>query len=182
MSRKYKIRDQTKPYFVTLTIVQWVDVFTRNEYRNIFIDSLRYCIANKGLEVYAYCMMTNHVHLIIGTHGEDIQAILRDLKKFTSVKIIKAIEDNQLESRKHWMLWIFRRSGEQNPNNEKYQFWLQHNHPIEIQTIEVAMQRLQYIHENPVKAGFVSEPEAYLYSSAGDYSGRKGLLDIDFLY
>ena len=126
--------------------------------------------------------MTSHAHLIIGTNGEPMQDILRDLKKFTSSQIIKAIEQNNFESRKGWMLWIFRRAGEQNPNNEKYQFWQQHNHPIELQSTDMMMQKLKYIHENPVKGGFVSEPEAYLYSSAGDYSGRKGLLDIDFLY
>ena len=182
MSRKYKIKDRQKPYFVTLTIVQWIDVFIRDEYRMIFMDSLRYCMEHKGLEVYGYCMMTSHVHLIIGTNGELMQDILRDLKKFTSSQIIKAIEQNNFESRKGWMLWIFRRAGEQNPNNEKYQFWQQHNHPIELQSKDMMMQKLKYIHENPVKGGFVSEPEAYLYSSAGDYSGRKGLLDIDFLY
>ena len=71
MSRKYKIRDQERPYFVTFTVINWIDVFIRNEYRNIFIDSVKYCQLNKGLEVYAWCMMTSHVHMIIGSNGQN---------------------------------------------------------------------------------------------------------------
>ncbi|WP_245949223.1 transposase [Echinicola strongylocentroti] len=100
MSRKYQIRDQDGLYFVTFTIVRWIDVFTRNCYKDIFINSLKYCQENKGLEVYAFVIMTNHVHLIIGRNGEvPIQAIIRDMKKYTAVKILEAIERSAEESR-----------------------------------------------------------------------------------
>nr|WP_309547130.1 transposase [Spirosoma foliorum] len=66
MSRKYKVRDQSKVYFITCTVVQWIDVFTRRHYKDIVLDSIRYCIAEKGLELYAYCLMTNHLHMIVG--------------------------------------------------------------------------------------------------------------------
>src|SRR5688572_2648760 len=98
MSRKYKIRDQNKLYFVTFTVVQWLDVFTRQEYRDIFLDSIRYCQKHKGLEVGAYVIMSNHVHMIIGRDGEEnLEGIIRDIKKFTSNKIIKAINENPQE-------------------------------------------------------------------------------------
>jgi putative transposase len=92
MSRKYKIRDQDKLYFVTFTIINWLDVFTRQEYRDIFLDSIRYCQTNKGLEVCAYCVMSSHVHMIIGRHGaQGLDEIIRDIKKY-SMRLIKNIK------------------------------------------------------------------------------------------
>jgi REP element-mobilizing transposase RayT len=178
MSRNYKFHDQERPYFVTFSVVRWIDLFTRREYKNIIIDSLKYCIENKGLQLYAWVIMSNHIHLIIGTNNKPMQDILRDIKRHTSKAIIKAITENIQESRRGWMLWFFEREGKGNPNNEKYQFWQQGNHPIELWSNDVIDQKLDYLHNNPVTAGWVDEPEHYLYSSAKDYSGGKGLIDI----
>jgi putative transposase len=154
MSRKYKIRDQDKLYFVTFTVIYWLDVFTRQLYRDIFLDSLRYCQKYKGLDLCAYCVMPSHVHLIIGRNSEpSLQSIVRDIKKYTSVKIIESIRDNQHESRRELFLWLFERAGSRNSNNTKYQFWHQHNHPIELSTNTIIDQRLNYLHNNPVEAG-----------------------------
>lgn len=184
MSRKYKFKDQDKPYFVSFSVVYWIDVFTRNIYRDIFLESLRYCQQNKGLEVYAWVIMSNHIHLIIGRTGTSkMEDIIRDLKKYTSVQLLKAIAENPQESRREWMLWMMERAGKRNPNNQHFQFWQQDNHPIELSTAEIAEQKLLYLHENPVKAGFVSENEHYLYSSARDYAGQQGLLaGVHFLF
>jgi putative transposase len=172
VSRKYKIRNQDKLYFVTFTVIHWLDVFIRREYKDIFLDSLRYCQKNKGLEVCAYCIMSSHVHMIIGRNGEEsLEGIIRDIKKFTSVKIIEAIKANPQESRKEWLVWLFERAGKKNSNNTRYQFWQQHNHPIELSTNEIIEQKLEYIHQNPVEAGIVLQPEDYLYSSAINYAG-----------
>jgi len=126
--------------------------------------------------------MTNHIHLIIGSQKDPLAGIMRDLKKFTSSKILKAIEGNIQESRREWLLWMFERAGKRNVNNKKYQFWQQHNQPIELNSPEIAQQKLDYLHQNPVEAGFSSEPEEYWYSSARDYAGKKGLLDVLFLF
>jgi putative transposase len=116
---------------------------------------------------------------IIGTNGKPMGSILRDIKRHTSKAITKAISENTQESRRDWMLWFFEREGTRNPNNEKYQFWQQdESHPIELWSNEVIDQKLDYIHNNPVVAGWVDEPEHYLYSSARDYAGGKGLIDI----
>jgi REP element-mobilizing transposase RayT len=178
MSHKYKFYDQTRPYFVTFSVIRWIDVFTRREYKDILIDSINHCIKNKGLEVYAWVIMSNHIHMIIGTIDKPMQHILRDMKRHTSKVLTKAISENQQESRREWMMWFFQREGEINPNNEEYQFWQQGNHPIELWSNEVIEQKLDYIHNNPVTAGWVDEPEHYLYSSARDYAGGKGLIDI----
>ncbi|HEY0656566.1 MAG TPA: transposase [Chryseosolibacter sp.] len=137
MGRKYKIRDQNKLYFVTFTVIQWLDVFTRQEYRDIFLDSIRFCQEKKGLEVCAYVIMSSHVHMIIGRHGDDsLDGIIRDIKKFTSSKIIEAIKENPQESRRELLLWLFERAGRNNKNNTRYQFWQQNNQPIELGTDE----------------------------------------------
>lgn len=181
MSRNYKFHDQEQAYFVTFTTVGWVDVFTRDVYREIMLDSMKYCIDNKGLVVYAWVIMTNHVHLIMGTSNKPMYDILRDLKSYTSRHIRKALESNQQESRKEWMKYLFTRAGFENNNNYDWQLWQQHNHPIELNTAELAEQRLNYLHENPVRSGFVSRPEDYLWSSARNYCGEQGLLDVVFL-
>lgn len=184
MSRQYKIHNPEAPYFVTFTVVQWIDVFTRQTYRDIFLDSVRFCQREKGLVVHAYCIMSNHVHMILAARGDQrLQDIIRDLKKFTSVKITRAIKNNPQESRKAWMRWMFARAGQKNSNNRHYQFWQQHNHPIELFSARVARQKLNYIHHNPVKAGIVLSPEEYWYSSAKNYAGitMEILLEVELM-
>ena len=178
MAHKYAFRNSAKLHFVSFAIVNWIDVFVRRQYCEIMVDSLKYCMENKGLELYAWCIMSSHVHLIISTENGDLSAIMRDMKRHTSMKILALIEDDIQESRREWMLWMFARSGKRNNNNEKYQFWQQDNHPIELSTNEMVNQRLNYLHNNPVVSGAVDEPRNYLYSSARDYCGMKGLLPI----
>lgn len=179
MARKYAIRDQERFYFVTFTVVHWIDVFIRTEYKEIFLDSVRYCQKEKGLLVRAWCIMTSHVHLVLGTDGKNkLEDIIRDLKSYTSRHIRKYMQHNPSESRKEWMLWMMERAGKKLSNNNDFQFWLQHNHPIELSSNEIMQQRVDYIHTNPVTAGFVEQPSDWVFSSAKDYEGRKGLLDI----
>ena len=125
-------------------------------------------------------IMSNHVHLIASAYtGIKLQNIIRDLKKFTSKQIEQAIPENRFESRKEWMLWMFKRAGERNSNNKNFQFWQQDNHPVELYGYETLKQKLNYVHENPVRAGVVYESWHYKYSSAIDYcTNIKGLLEI----
>ena len=179
----HKIFDQKAMYFVSFAVVAWVDVFTRKEYRDIMIESLNYCQEQKGLVIYAWCIMSNHVHLIISAKEDNVSDVLGDFKKFTSKKIIAAIQKNPGESRKEWMLEIFRQAGESNSRNSNYQFWQQSNEPKIIYTPEFARQKLEYIHNNPVDADIVEKAEEYIYSSARDYYYGKecGLLKIEWL-
>ena len=126
--------------------------------------------------------MSSHLHLIVGTKGQQkIEDIVRDLKRHTSKTILKTISENPQESRKEWMLWMFERAGKRNPNNKNYRFWQQYNHPIELHNNTVMEQKLEYIHRNPVKSGVVREPEDYIYSSASDYCGGIGKVKIEFI-
>ena len=185
MSRKYKIRDQSKLHFVTFTVISWIDIFIRNEYKDLFLESVRYCQKNKGLEVFAWVIMTSHIHMILrAKENHKLETIIRDLKSFTSRKTKELLEDENtgFESRKEWMLWMMKRAGRKNNNNIDFQFWQQHSHPIELSTNKLQDQRLEYIHSNPVKAGFVISPEMWQYSSAGDYYTKEnGMLEIEFI-
>src|SRR5690349_3176263 len=121
----YKIRNQSAIHFVTFAVVEWIDVFTRKDYRNILLDSIRYCQAEKGMLLHCWCLMSNHLHFMLSSKNHDLSGLLRDFKKFTSKEIISAIERNSAESRKTWMLEIFKKQGAANNRNKEYQFWRQ---------------------------------------------------------
>lgn len=178
MSRNYKFHNSHAPYFVSFSVVEWLDVFTRNEYKDILIDSLTYCQKEKGMEIYAWCIMTNHVHLVYRSIGDiPPEKILGDFKRHTSKAVVKAIEQNYRESRRDILLSTFRRNGTKTSNVKTNQFWRHDNKPIELWSRKVISQKINYVHNNPVEQGFVFRPEDYVYSSAVDYSGEKGLLD-----
>lgn len=181
MSDKYKFHHPDGVYFVTSTITEWIDIFTRSDYCNVVLDSLKYCQKNKGLVIHAWCIMPNHIHMIISRNRKStLSEIMRDFKRYTSIEIVKTIE-NTNESRKKWIINIFKETAGKIKRVENYKVWHDGNHPVELDSNYLIEQKLEYIHENPVKAGFVWEAEHYVYSSATDYAGGKGLLDVELL-
>jgi len=126
MSTGYQITSQNGLYFVTFTIVDWVDIFSGKIYRDIVVDSLNYCIKNKGLKVYAWVIMTNHVHLIIESANENLSDVIRDIKKFTAYKIIEAAK-HEPESRREWILHRFSYNASLRSANTNYQVWTHEN-------------------------------------------------------
>jgi REP element-mobilizing transposase RayT len=179
----YKIRNQAAIHFITFAVVEWVDVFTRKRYRDIVLDSIRFCQKEKGLLLHSWCIMSNHLHLVVSSKFEDLSGLLRDFKKFTSTEVLRSMMNNEKESRRQGMLELFRKQGEKNSRNNEYQFWRQSKHPEELYSNKFIIQKMNYIHQNPVAAGIVERAEHYLYSSAKDYFFGKncGLLDVDFL-
>src|ERR1700712_1146249 len=127
MSRKYKFHDNDKFYFISFAAVYWIDVFIREECTQIIIDSWKYCQEKKGLEIYGWCIMTSHIHMIIGSKCNKLDDIVRDMKSHTSTTLKKIIAENPQESRKEWMLWLMERAGKKNSNNLDWQFWQQNN-------------------------------------------------------
>jgi putative transposase len=181
MSNKYKYGDERHAHFVTYTVVQWIDFFIRDEYRQILVKAIQYYQKERGLEVYGYCIMSSHVHLIIRAGEQDrLEELTRDLKGYTSKAFRKILEDKNVnyESRKSWMLWMMKRIGLKNSNNKGFQFWQQDSHPIELWSDEVFYQKLNYIHMNPVVMGLVAEPEHWYYSSARNHAGLPGILEL----
>ncbi|MEO6837730.1 MAG: transposase [Ginsengibacter sp.] len=180
MSRKYKFHDNDKLYFISFATINWIDVFVREEYNQIIIESWKHCQEKKGLQMYGWCIMTSHVHMIIGTRGKALDKIVGEMKSYTSIQLKKSIKEHSQESRREWMMWMFERAGKKNGNNNDWQFWQQHNKPIEIKDQEMFDKILDYIHLNPVMAGFVTKPEDWKYSSARDFCGKKGLIELNF--
>jgi putative transposase len=169
----YTIKDQQALHFVTFTVHQWVDVFTRQIYVDELLNSISFCQKNKGLKVYAWVVMSNHCHFILSTDGRlRLSDVIRDFKKFTSKVIYKAIQDNPMESRKKWLLMTLNHEG-------RVWFWEEGYHGEEIFSLKFFESKLNYIHLNPVRAGIVEKEEEYLNSSAGEIYGiRKGILEL----
>lgn len=174
----YHINDQGAIHFVTLTVVDWVDVFSRQIYRELVIDSLRFCQKNKGLELYGFVIMSNHIHMVVQSNSNDLSGFLRDFKSYVAKQIIDKILEGP-ESRAEWMLTRFGFAARSNKRNSQYQFWKSGNHPEEIYTEKFLWQKLNYIHMNPVRAGIVKRASEYVYSSASNYVNGNGILEIE---
>ncbi|TXD83437.1 transposase [Subsaximicrobium wynnwilliamsii] len=179
MSRNYKFHNKSGLYFVSFATVNWIDVFTRHPYFDVLGESVKYCREKKGMELYCYCFMPSHVHFIFRSTNEQPSGLLRDFKRHTSKRVLEAIENNPQESRKEWLLWMFERAGKKNAATSKYQFWQHHNKPIELWSDKVIKQKIDYIHNNPVEAGFVTNPIDWKYSSARNYQEDHTILEID---
>lgn len=158
MSRNYKFHNKVSAYFVSFATVYWIDVFTRQIYLGILEESMQYCRKEKGMEVYAYCFMPSHVHFVFRSMNKDPSGLLRDFKKYTSKKLLKAMEENPQESRKEWLLWMMEQAGKKKSNVSKRQLWQHHNKSIELWSTAVIKQKIDYIHYNPVESGFVTDP------------------------
>nr|NQU92424.1 transposase [Bacteroidota bacterium] len=178
MSDKYKISENDKAYFLTLTVVDWIDVFTRKNHKCTIVDSLKFCQKDKGLVIFGWCLMPSHLHLIARAEGRyNLSEILRDFKKFTAKKIINQIIDEP-ESRREWMISLFKNKGKNLNRIKEYKFWQDGNHAKVIYSPKFFYQKLDYIHMNPVKEMIVINPEDYLHSSARNYAELSYLLDI----
>ena len=173
---KHNIKKNTS-YYLTLTVVGWVDVFTRQSHKDALIESLRYCIKNKGLNVYAYCLMTNHLHMVVNCNEPfQLKDVIRDFKRHTVKTIIDQII-NKPESRREWMLREFEAAADKTDRNKTYKFWKSGNHEIELFTEKFVWEKINYIHNNPVKEKYVKNPQEWLYSSASNYWYGEGLLE-----
>lgn len=175
---RYKITEQNSIHFLTFTIVDWIDVFTRIDYKQSIVQSLNYCIHHKGLEVYAWVLMTNHMHLIARAKTNyHLSEIIRDFKKFTSKEIVGFIQTIP-ESRREWLLHKFEYHAHSTGRAENYKMWSDDNHTICLEGSHLFAQKLDYIHQNPVKQMIVANAEDYIFSSAVDYAGKKGMVDV----
>ncbi|MDA8692566.1 transposase [Saprospiraceae bacterium] len=157
-------------------------MFTRKVYNEVLIETMKFCIENKGLSLHAYVIMSNHMHVIMSAkEGHQLSDIVRDFKKYTATSIIDMIQRNKEESRSVWMIKLFKYFAKYNKKNKLYQFWQRDNKPIELSSPKWIYQKLAYIHINPVRAGIVDKAENYLHSSAGMYIGKDGQIEMELL-
>lgn len=188
MSEKYKIKDKDKAYFVTLTVIKWLDIFISHDYNEIILESLKYCQHYKGLSIFAWVLMPDHMHMVVRADGEyTLSEILRDFKKYTTKRIIKQLKqepENMMDYipvNKNVLLNEFEKAGRNLKRIKKYKFWQDGNHPKEIITNHFLNEKVNYIHMNPVEGMLVSNPEDYLYSSARNYADLDYLIDIELI-
>ncbi|HRE68683.1 MAG TPA: transposase [Cyclobacteriaceae bacterium] len=159
------------PEFITVTANDWLPVLSRDIDKRIILDSLQFLVSAQRIKVNAFVLMDTHFHLIwqvLGDHKrEDVQ---RDFLRFTSQQILK-----QLRNEKSELLPKL----EVNAKDRKYQVWQRNSLGIELRSAKVFLQKLEYIHHNPVKASLCKLPEDYQYSSARFY--ELNINDWDFL-
>jgi REP element-mobilizing transposase RayT len=181
MSTKYKATTTEEAFFITITTVGWIDIFTRLNQKYNIINALNYCQKNKGLEIYAYVIMSSHLHLLCkATNGFVLSDVIRDFKKFTSKKIVQTINEEP-ESRREWMLDYFKKSCEHLKKKKKNKVWQDGYYAEIVKTNWFIKQKVNYIHFNPVKDKIVSLPEDYYFSSARNYAGLDNDLEVCLL-
>ncbi len=180
MSHAFQIHKQDAAYFLTLTAVEWADAFIRREHKQIICDSLNYCVDHKGLEIFAYVIMSSHMHIIARAKNGNLSDIIRDFKKFTSTMLVKDLR-SVTESRREWMLDLFKAGGKKQKKKSAMQVWQYNNHAMEVFSPKFTLSKILYIHNNPVEAGIVGRAEDYLFSSAQDYSGQQGPVKISVI-
>ncbi len=180
MSDKYKAKLLNEPYFITVTVVDWIDLLTRPVYKEVILASMRYCIENKGLILHGYVIMSNHWHAIISSSESPIEDIMRDLKKYTSKQLMLTMQETH-ESRREWLMKKFAYAANRVKKGVNYKIWQDGYHPVHLSTNQMLDQRLEYMHRNPVEEGWVYEPEHYVYSSAIDYTGGVGKIALQML-
>ena len=163
MRDRYKIVHEEGIHFLTSTIVEWLPVFTKKVYFDIIIDSLNYCVQNKGLRLYAYVILENHLHLIAS--AEALSPALTSLRKFTARNIVDQLEQDGVS----WLLNQLAYYKKRYKTNSDYQIWQEGMHPKLIQSEQMMRQKIKYIHSNPVRRGYVARPEDWVYSSARNY-------------
>lgn len=173
MKSRYKIIDKEGLYFTTSTIVEWIPVFTASNYMQIIIDSLKYCRQNKGLHIFANVIMVNHLHLIVSS--PDLSKVLKDFKSFTAKEILRLAR----EESKKWLLNQFEYYKKRHKKGSTHQVWQEGVHPQKILSEKILKEKINYIHNNPAKAGYVRNPEHWIYSSASNYFFGNGILEID---
>ena len=180
MTQGCKIDKQDSAYFLTLTIVEWLNVFKDEKYKIAICDSLNYCINEKGLIIYSYVIMSTHLHLIAASSIENLSGTLRDFKKYTSHLITKMLSEETIVINELFFKG-FEEAAKKHSRNKKYQVWQQHNHPEEVYSPKFTLSKIRYIHNNPVEAGLVDFPEQYGFSSAVDYAGGKGKVQVTLI-
>jgi putative transposase len=175
MRSRYKITELESPHFITCTIVGWLPVFTRARYLDIITASLTFCRQQKGLRLHAYVILDNHLHLVVSS--DILSQVIRYFKRHTAKEILAVARQEDTQ----WLLKQFELFKGVHKGDSQHQVWQEGFHPQAITTEDMLRQKLDYIHYNPVFRGLVDRPEDWRYSSARNYFGQDGLLEIDSL-
>jgi len=170
---RYVITEPDKPHFLTCTVVEWLAVFTRPEAVAIVLDSWRHLREHEGMKLYGYVILENHLHFV--AQAPRLDKCVAAFKSFTAARLIDLLERRRAER----ILARLRFAKKAHKRDRQYQFWQEGSHAEMVFSDAVMRQKLAYIHDNPVKRGYVDQAEHWCYSSARDYAGETGLIEID---
>ncbi len=168
---RYKITNPELQHFITSTVLHWIPVFTRPATVDILLESLRYLMAD-GLKVYAYVILENHLHLVV--QSIQLDRDIARFKSFTAKQLIRYLDENNVRLIQEQLAFYKK----VHKSDRAYQFWQEGVHPEVIQNEAMMRQKVEYIHQNPVKRGHVDNAVHWRYSSARNYAGVAGLLEV----
>ena len=168
---RYKIFNTAYPYFLTATIVEWLPLFSNPSIVQIIFDSFEFMQKHDRLIIYAHVIMENHLHLIASS--PDLSKEIGDFKSYTARQIIDYYKVNN-----GFILESLAKAKKFFKIDRDYQFWQEGSHPKQIQDRRMMRQKIEYIHNNPVRRGYVDEPQHWRYSSARNYMNGGGLISI----
>ncbi len=172
----WKVYPDIKLYFITSTIVEWVPIFIDRELFSIITDSLKFCVKNKSLSIHAYVIMPNHIHFLASSNN--LSDVMRDFKSYTSKEITDVLKQKRMSVPKE----VFKKTAKKDEKSEDNKVWKSGFHPKGIESESFYKQKLDYIHDNPVKKGFVAKPQHWFYSSARNYAGLDSYpLEVEML-
>ncbi|MCX6120199.1 MAG: transposase [Ignavibacteriales bacterium] len=170
---RYKIYDSQYPHFLTMTVVDWLPIFSNREVTDIILDSLRYLQEEKKAKLYAYVIMENHLHCVV--QSDELTKVIQSFKSYTA----RAIIDYFTERKNAGILRKLRQNKLSHKTESEYQVWQEGSHPVEITTDEMMHQKIEYIHNNPVQRGYVEEASYWRYSNAQNYESKQGLVNVE---
>ena len=168
---RYHFTDPALPHFVTCTVLHWIPVFTRPDTVNILIESLSF-LTSEGMKLYAYVILENHLHLV--AQSKQLERDMARFKSYTARRLINYLSENNI-NRILEQLAFYKKA---HKADQAYQFWQEGVHPEWIQNATMMRQKVEYIHQNPVQRGYVDEPGHWRYSSARNYQGKAGLIEV----
>jgi REP element-mobilizing transposase RayT len=173
---RYKIYEPTHPHFITLTVLHWIPLFTNTKSVDILLESFRYLQESDNLKIYSYVILENHLHLVASS--DDIAKTIKKFKSFTAKKLLELLQKENIKTILE-QLAFYKKA---HKKMTTYQVWQEGMQPKLIQNEKIMLQKIEYIHNNPLKRGYVDEAKHWRYSSARDYEGKKGLLDIEKIF
>ena len=173
---RYIIYEDHPPHFLTCTVVNWLPIFGDPSIAQIILDSWTFLQDRNRLEIYAYVIMENHLHLIASS--DHLSKEIGDFRSFTARKIIDLLKERNAQH----VLGQLALHKLQHKKDRIYQMWQEGSHPQLIQSEDVMRQKIEYVHHNPVRRGYVDDPTHWRYSSARCYEGQAGLLEVALVW
>ncbi len=169
---RYRFGDDHYPYFMTNTVVAWLPVFSQPDFAEVVLDSWRFLQRERDIDILAFVIMENHLHWI--AVGPQLSKRVGEFKSFTATTIIKQMQEKRYKT----MLQELQFYKLRHKVDQTHQLWQEGSHPQVIESDDVMWQKIEYIHNNPLRRGYVDDPTHWRYSSARSYAGQPGLIDV----